>query len=147
MKGYKIDDPEELRVKLLACDEKYCTHNFLENLSKFLPNPEQVGKLNAHKSDTMAELMLLHPADRLMVQLIKIPRLAARVEGMLYRARFEERIAMLEEAVEQTYEASQALQDAPKFRQLLSVRCLSSCSCNCSLTLLTANLPRTSSSS
>lgn len=45
----------------------------------------------------MAELMLLHPADRLMVQLIKIPRLAARVEGMLYRTRFEERISLLEE--------------------------------------------------
>lgn len=41
--------------------------------------------------------MLLHPADRLMVQLIKIPRLAPRIEGMLYRARFEERISMLEE--------------------------------------------------
>lgn len=42
MKGYKIDDPQEIRMKILACDEKYCTHNFLENLSKFLPNPEQV---------------------------------------------------------------------------------------------------------
>lgn len=42
MKGYKIDDPEEIRTKILACDEKYCTLNFLENLSKFLPNPEQV---------------------------------------------------------------------------------------------------------
>lgn len=42
MKGYKIDDPEEIRLKILACDEKFCTLNFLENLSKFLPNPEQV---------------------------------------------------------------------------------------------------------
>lgn len=45
----------------------------------------------------MAELMLLHPADRLMVHLIKIPRLEARVNGMLYRARYEEKINMLEE--------------------------------------------------
>ncbi|CDZ98389.1 RhoA GTPase effector DIA/Diaphanous [Phaffia rhodozyma] len=121
MKGYKIDDPEEIRVKILACDEKYCTLNFLENLSKFLPNPEQVGKLNSHKSDTLAELMLLHPADRLMVHLIKIPRLDARVNGMLFRARHDEKINMLEEIVLQTKEASLALLDAPKFRQLLSL--------------------------
>ena len=57
-----------------------------------------------------------------MVHLIKIPRLEARVNGMLYRARFEERISMLEEAADQTIEASAALQDAPKFRELLSVR-------------------------
>jgi hypothetical protein len=57
----------------------------------------QVGKLLQHKTDTVAELMLLHEADRLMVQLIKIPRLPARVRGMLYRARFEEKIALFEE--------------------------------------------------
>lgn len=91
----------------------------------FISNPSpQVGKLNAHKTDTVAELMLLHPADRLMVHLIKIPRLEARVTGLLYRARFEERISLFEEAVEQTTEASVALQEAPKFRQLLSVRVL-----------------------
>lgn len=67
-----------------------------------------------------------------MVHLIKIPRLEARVNGMLYRAKFEERISLFEEAADQTIEASAALQDAPKFRELLSVR-LPACVCSIKL--------------
>ena len=42
MKGFKIDDPQEISAKILACDEVYCSQTFLENMQKFLPSPEQV---------------------------------------------------------------------------------------------------------
>ena len=43
------------------------------------------------------ELAGLHPSDRLMVQLIKIERLAPRIEGMLYKCRFEETWGLLDD--------------------------------------------------
>lgn len=42
MKGFKIDDPQEISAKILSCDEVYCSQTFLENMQKFLPSPEQV---------------------------------------------------------------------------------------------------------
>jgi hypothetical protein len=38
----------------------------------------------------------LHPADRLMLRLIKIPHLADRIKGMLYQVNFDETITLLE---------------------------------------------------
>jgi hypothetical protein len=43
------------------------------------------------------ELAGLHPADRLMVQLIQINRLGPRIEGMLYKVSFEETWSLLDE--------------------------------------------------
>lgn len=42
MKGFKVEDPQEIASKILACDEKYCSLLFLENMQKLLPTPEQV---------------------------------------------------------------------------------------------------------
>ena len=43
------------------------------------------------------ELAGLHPSDRLMVQLIKIERLGPRIEGMLYRRKFDETWSLLDD--------------------------------------------------
>ena len=43
------------------------------------------------------ELAGLHPSDRLMVQLIKIERLDPRIEGMLYRRKFDETWTLLDD--------------------------------------------------
>lgn len=56
----------------------------------------QVSQLKQHSAETPEELALLHPADRLMLRLIKIPHLADRIGGMLYQVNFEESIALLE---------------------------------------------------
>lgn len=45
----------------------------------------------------MEDLAELHTADRLMVQLIQIDRLAPRVEGMLYKAAFNESWGLLDD--------------------------------------------------
>jgi cytokinesis protein len=52
--------------------------------------------LKQHSAETPEELALLHPADRLMLRLIKIPHLSDRVTGMLYQVSFEETITLLE---------------------------------------------------
>lgn len=57
----------------------------------------KVGKLNTYRGAPSEQLAELHPADRLMVQLIEIDRLRPRVEGMLYKTAFEECWTMLDE--------------------------------------------------
>ena len=57
----------------------------------------QVGKLNVYRNAEPEELAGLHPSDRLMVQLIKIERLGPRIEGMLYKRKFDEIWSLLDE--------------------------------------------------
>ena len=57
----------------------------------------QVGKLNVYRNAEPEELAGLHPSDRLMVQLIKIERLGPRIEGMLYRRKFDETWTLLDD--------------------------------------------------
>lgn len=57
----------------------------------------QVGKLNVYRNAAPEELQVLHLSDRLMVQLIKIDRLGPRLEGMLYRAKFDEAFGLLDD--------------------------------------------------
>ena len=66
-------------------------------------------------------LITLHPADRLMVQLIKIDRMEPRIEGMLYKSIFEEVYSILSESTDAVHEASENLMDAPKFIELLKL--------------------------
>lgn len=72
------------------------TETFLGELKQALPDAEQEGKLNVYRNTTVEELDTLHAADRFLVECLKIYRLRPRVDGMLFRARFEENIVMLE---------------------------------------------------
>ena len=56
----------------------------------------QVSLLKQQSAETPEELQLIHPADRLMIRLIKIPHLADRLKGMLYMINFEETCTLLE---------------------------------------------------
>lgn len=113
--------PEEIATRILQCDRELCTENFLDELKRVLPSPEQVGKLNVYRDSSMEELSELHPSDRLMVQLIKINRLGPRVDGMIYRARFEENFALQDEGARKLIEASEDLRNAPKFKELMGL--------------------------
>lgn len=52
--------------------------------------------LKQHSAESPEEMALLHPADRLMLRLIKIPHLADRIKGMLYHVSFDETVTLLE---------------------------------------------------
>jgi len=56
----------------------------------------QVSLLKQHSAESPEEMATLHPADRLMLRLIKIPHLADRIKGMLYQVNFDETITLLE---------------------------------------------------
>ncbi|KAJ3526821.1 hypothetical protein NM688_g8213 [Phlebia brevispora] len=114
-------EPEEIALKIQHFDQEVCTEVFLSELKPVLPNPEQVGKLNVYRNAEPEELAGLHPSDRLMVQLIKIERLGPRIEGMLYRRKFDETWSLLDESARKLSEAGEALLHARQFKELLSL--------------------------
>ncbi|KAH9830929.1 uncharacterized protein C8Q71DRAFT_716099 [Rhodofomes roseus] len=113
--------PEEIAMKIRHFDQVVCTPVFLSELKPVLPNPEQVGKLNVYRHADPEELAGLHPSDRLMVQLIKLDRLAPRIEGMLYKCTFEETWSLLDDSARKLSEAGNALLHAKHFKELLSL--------------------------
>lgn len=67
--------------------------------------------------------MGLHPADRFLVELLKIDRLEARVDGMLYRVKFQDTSETVRTQVDQIIDACESLKHAPKFANVLQVCC------------------------
>ncbi|EIM20637.1 hypothetical protein WALSEDRAFT_60895 [Wallemia mellicola CBS 633.66] len=121
MQRVKQYSPEQIAAKILSFDEDFCTQTFLSELKPVLPTPEQAGKLAPYRDAGPEVLITLHPADRLMVQLIKIERMGPRIEGMLYKSVFEEVYSILSESVEVVHEASENLMAAPKFIEMLKL--------------------------
>ena len=97
---------------------------YLGELLKVLPTPEQEAQLNLYKSTPQEELDFLAPADRLLVELLRIDRLKPRLRAMIYREKFLENIVRFEDEALRVYEAAQSLLEAPHFAELLKVRTL-----------------------
>lgn len=114
-------EPEEIARRIQQFNQELCTEVFLSELKPVLPTPEQVGKLNVYRNADAEELAGLHPSDRLMVKLIQIDRLAPRVEGMLYKVRFQEHWTLLDDSTRKLSEAGDALFHAQHFKDLLSL--------------------------
>ncbi|KAJ9107724.1 hypothetical protein QFC21_001184 [Naganishia friedmannii] len=114
-------EPEEMCDRIVAFDKQLCDHTFLSELGPVLPTPQQVSLLKQQSADTPEELQLIHPADRLMIRLIKIPHLADRLKGMLYMINFEETSTLMEGAVDLLQTACDDLRNANKFKDLLNV--------------------------
>lgn len=53
--------------------------------------------MNVYRNADAEELSGLHPADRLMVKLIRIERLGPRIEAMKYKITFDETRLLLDQ--------------------------------------------------
>lgn len=81
----------------------------------------QEAKLNPHKTTPPEELDFLEPADRFLVECLKMYRVKPRVKSMVYREHFLDVIGDLEEEAQKIYDAAQDLLNAPHFSELLKV--------------------------
>lgn len=114
-------EPEEIARRIQQFDQEMCSENFLSELKGVLPTPEQIGKLNVYRNAEPEELAGLHPSDRLMVKLIQIDRLGPRIEGMLYKCKFEEQWLLLDDGARKVGEAGDALLHAKHFKEVLNL--------------------------
>lgn len=102
IKHYAVGDTiadkiSSITRRILVYDEQLCTELFLTELQHALPNPTVQGLLSGHGSDTEEELKLLHPADRFLVELMRMGHISAHVKGMLYKATFDEQYCKIKE--------------------------------------------------
>lgn len=116
------EDPNE-RVRaaaerILRCDDDM-TESFLTELKALLPDAAQVGNLNVFCEAPPESLDTLQPADRFVVQLLKMHRWRQRVDGLLFRAKFDENIHMLERDAARIHSACERVLNAPRFAELL----------------------------
>lgn len=114
---------DNLIRRIYQVDDDLCTDAFLDQLKPVLPTPEDVGKLSSYKGAAEEVMETLNKADRFMVALIQIYRLPPRVDGMLFRASFEENSTSLRRRITAIRDGCEALQPnkAPHLRDLLNV--------------------------
>lgn len=114
-------EPEDIARRIQQFDQEMCTEVFLSELKPVLPTPEQVGKLNVYRNAEPEELAGLHASDRLMVKLIQIKRLGPRIEGMLYKCKFDEQWLLLDDGTRKVSDACDALLRAKHFKEVLNL--------------------------
>lgn len=118
---------EEINVRItsimfmiIRCDSNM-PEDFLGELENILPTADQEGQLNSYRQTPLTELAHLEPADRFLVESLKVYRVRDRVSGLRYRAKFEEGIVKLEETAVQIHKAAKSLLNAPRFLDLLKL--------------------------
>ena len=124
----KMSSEPDMVSKLLAivrgiytCNDQMCTEVFLTELLPMLPNPQLQGKLSQHKTEDEAQLAQLHPADRFLVELMKIEHLTIRVNGMLFRQTFPENYSSLTQVSPRSQSNTRELTVFHRTRPILSL--------------------------
>ena len=84
---------------------------------RYLPLPEEVAALQ----EMAADVARFAPADRYMWEMQKIPRLGERLEAIVFRRQFEERVGQLERRLAALAAAGDELLRSAGFRQLLEL--------------------------
>ncbi|WFD41493.1 hypothetical protein MPSI1_000122 [Malassezia psittaci] len=113
--------PEEVAHLIIHCDPQVCDQSILTELLRYYPESETKGRLGEYKNASDEQLRLLHPADRLVVLLMTVPHLKEKVKGLLYMTRYADTVDLIRTGLNKIQHGSEAIMNAPKFAELLSV--------------------------
>ncbi|KAI9020716.1 hypothetical protein CLU79DRAFT_755176 [Phycomyces nitens] len=109
----------EIRQRLISMDFYFEDEQVLSNLLRFLPTPEETGKLAPYVTAPLAELIDLSPPDKFCLEMMKIDRLKERLECMLFRSTFWDRYHQLHKQMTSMFDASLSLKNGKRFKELL----------------------------
>ncbi|ORX57073.1 actin-binding FH2 [Hesseltinella vesiculosa] len=110
----------DVRKRILAVDDQFCTENVLSNLQANVPTAEEMGKLSVFvKSASPEELARLSKPDRFCAEMMQIERYKERLENMVFRSTFYEKHKQLANNMKSVLEASMALKESSSFKELL----------------------------
>ncbi|CAO3610251.1 unnamed protein product [Mucor fragilis] len=115
--------PKDFQMQLLnqymADLSPVLEEHVLENLIRFAPAMEEVGKLKRYvESSDVAKLSL---PDKLSLEMMKIPQFKQRAECLLFKTTFWDTICQLEKNFKCIIVASNTLKNAKRFKQLLQM--------------------------
>ncbi|KAI8100130.1 uncharacterized protein BX664DRAFT_355473 [Halteromyces radiatus] len=113
---------DEIKRKILAVDEKFCTEILLRNLQLNAPTPEEMGKLSVFlKTASEDDLQNLSKPDAFCAEIISIDRFKERIDCMLFKVTFPERITQLGRNMSNVMEASTSLRESKAFKDFLNI--------------------------
>ncbi|WFC97408.1 hypothetical protein MYAM1_000120 [Malassezia yamatoensis] len=118
---HKQCTPEEVAHLIIHCDPQVRDQSILTELLRYYPESETKGRLGEYKNASDEQLRLLHPADRLVVLLMTVPHLKEKVKGLLYMTKYADTVELIRTGLNKIQHGSEAIMNAPKFAELLSV--------------------------
>ncbi|KZV64586.1 actin-binding FH2, partial [Peniophora sp. CONT] len=107
--------PAEIKRALLSLDDTLLTVDDLKALSRQIPTPEEISRLKDFGPDTST----LSKADQLFIELSTVPRLAARLEAMIFRRRLELDVEELRPELDIVRCAGKEMRGGDRFRGVL----------------------------
>ncbi|KAF9177605.1 Dishevelled associated activator of morphoproteinsis 2 [Haplosporangium sp. Z 767] len=119
----------EIRLAILRMDEESLSLVQLSNLLKFVPEPEETGKLLEYKDASedvklqlgKAEAFFVEVGSNDLIQILKIDRYQQRLEGLKFKMTFQSLMDGINEAMTAISIASEGLKDAKYFKELLNL--------------------------
>lgn len=117
----KHASPQEVAQGIADCSDLIMDPSLLQELLSNYPESEVKGELGAYRNASPEELATLHPADQLVVLLMTVPFLKAKVQGLLFKAKFWESFDAVQDGCRQIRLACLSLMGADHFKRLLNI--------------------------
>ncbi|GAN04863.1 hypothetical protein MAM1_0075c04328 [Mucor ambiguus] len=115
--------PKDFQMQLLnqymADLSPVLQEHVLENLIRFAPSMDEIGKLKRYAESSDVEKLSL--PDKLSLEMIKIPQFKHRAECLLFKTTFWDTAGQLEKDFRCIIAASNTLKNAKRFKQLLQM--------------------------
>lgn len=108
---------EEIRRRILEVDEANLTTALLEQLIKYMPEPEQINKLASFK-DQYADLA---ESEQFTVTISSIKRITPRLKSILFKMNFPEQVSEIKPDLVAAIEACEEVRNSKKFNSLLEL--------------------------
>ncbi|RUS87289.1 hypothetical protein EGW08_004969, partial [Elysia chlorotica] len=108
---------EEIRRRILAVDEDNLTAGMLEQLIKYMPEPEEIKRLSELKD----EYSDLAEPEQFAVTMSSIKRLGPRLNTMLFKMRFPELVSDIKPDLVAATEACDEVRNSQRFAKLLEL--------------------------
>ncbi|VDP72220.1 unnamed protein product, partial [Schistosoma curassoni] len=108
---------DELRRRILTVDESLLTPNMLEQLVKALPEPQVISKISSLKDEyeTLAE------PEQFVCKVGDIKKLIPRLNSILFKMRFNERLGEVKPEIVDVDEALQEIHSSKHFKRILEL--------------------------
>lgn len=120
-----------MRRALLELDDRRLSADDLRAISKQLPTPEEVShtttiltqtnRLQIARIKDFGDVSKLAKADQFFSEIMTVPRLAGRLESMMYRGKLDLEMAEIRPDLNMLRNASRELRQSTKFKKVLQV--------------------------
>eukprot|EP00968_Pinguiococcus_pyrenoidosus_P019333 scaffold2094_cov239-Pinguiococcus_pyrenoidosus.AAC.7 len=107
----------QMREKITNLEDSSFSTVQMRTLQTFLPTPDEIEKLKGYKGDKK----LLNEAEKFMLEMLKLDQGQKRLEAMIYKAQFAERIQQITEDIRTIEKACDDIKLSHRLRKTLKI--------------------------